>query len=675
MDSSLQHSEPPRTADEARRQIESLLDELADLSDMPLAPEEFYPQLLDRLTFATSSLGAAVWSKGPDGQLRLSRHTDLSPLFTKDQAAAALPEDQKTLTAALDRAEPDRLRGSGHASQAYELACVPLIIAGQPWGLLVVYQKGNLASSIQQSTLKVTGAFAEIAQHFQQQLLLRNYRQQRADWKRQLDFAGVVHSDLSYEKTTYRIANEARNCLDVDRVAVLSLRGRRYKLDAISGVDKPHQRSNTVRKLTKLAETVAGSRQVLLYTGDTENLPPQVEAALLDYLNETPAKVVAIVPLMKSAATDHEEDAAATTPETIGALVLESIEQVDGEQLLARAEPIVHHASTSLANAQTFRQLPLSGVLIPLGKLLATVGWYRLSTTLKVAIPLACVIAALFLIPTDFSVEVRGQLVPAVERNVFAPADGYVDQILVQHGQSVTANEPLIQLQSNEFAYQKTEILGQLQTAQAELDAIVVKRSQGVRRDSRSDARPSETYETLSADEMRLTTQIESLVERRDLLQKREDELTLKSPIAGQVLDWEVDELLADRPVTRGELLMKVADVEGPWILDLELPDKRTYHVVTAQEASGEPLAVRFQLVNEPGHVYDGQLVSTASIVDLDDQADEPFVPLKAKFDKSDVANLRHGLNVVGRIDCGRRSVAYVWTYQLVETVRRYLFW
>lgn len=675
MDSSLQHSETPRTADEARRQIESLLDELAELSDMSLAPEEFYPQLLDRLTFATSSLGAAVWSKGPDGQLRLSRHTDLSILFNKDQAAVALPEDQKTLAAAFDRGRPDRMRGSSHAAQAYELACVPLAIAGQPWGLLVVYQKGGLASSIQQSTLRISGAFAEIAQHFQQQLLLRHYRQHRADWKRQLDFAGVVHTDLSYEKTTYRIANEARSCLDVDRVAVLSLRGRRCKLDAISGVDKPHQRSNTVRKLTKLAETVVGSRQVLLYTGDTEDLPPQVEAALLDYLNETPAKVVAIVPLMKAAGTDQAEDVTSHVPETIGALVLESIEQLDGEKLLERAEPIVHHAATSLANARTFRQLPLAGLLVPLGKLLATVGWYRLSTTLKVAIPLACVIAALFLIPTDFSVEVRGQLVPAVERNVFAPADGYVDQILVQHGQQITAGEPLIQLQSNEFAYQKSEILGQLQTAQAELDTILVKRSQGMRRDSRSDARSSDTYETLSADEMRLKTQIESLIERRDLLQKREDELTLKSPITGQVLDWEVDELLTDRPVTRGELLMQVADVEGPWILELELPDKRTYHVVTAQEASGEPLAVRFQLVNEPGEVYHGQLASTAAIVDLDEQADEPFVPLKAEFDKADVEHLRHGLNVVGRIECGRRSVAYVWTYQLVETVRRYLFW
>ncbi len=675
MDSSLPHSEAPRTADEARRQIESLLDELADLADMPIAPEEFYAQLLDRLTFATSALGAAVWTSGPSGHLLLAQRTDLSTIYRADLAAEVIAEDQTQLAQVLSGGEAASVGGSTAATFRYEIAAVPLRIAGEAWGVLALYQNTNLAKSIQQSHLRIAGAFAEIAQHFQQQALLRDFQQHRHDWKRQLDFAGQVHTDLSYTKTAYRIANEARNCLDVDRVAVLAARGSRCHVEAISGVDKPHRRSNTIRKLQRLAAAVVGARQTLLYTGDTENLPPQVETALLDYLEETPSKVVAIVPLLETKSTENEDEANYLPPEPIGALVLESIEQFDGHELLRRAQPIVHHAATSLANAQAYRQLPLAFLLVPLGKLLTNVGWYRLSTTLKIAIPLAMIIAAMFFIQTDFSIEVHGQLVPAGECNVFAPSDGYVDKILVKHGQHVAVGETLMQLQSNEFSLQKAEIVGQLQTAQAELDAIVVKRSQGMRRDPRSDSRSPEAYENLSADEMRLNTQIANLTQQRDLLQKREDELTLKSPIAGQVLDWEVDEVLATRPVTRGELLMKVADVDGPWMLELELPDKRTYHVLNAQESGKQPLAVRFQLVNEPGKTYAGQLSSTAAIVDVDEDADEPFVPLEAEFDKSAIPHLRHGLSVVGRIECGRRSLAYVWTYQLLETVRRYCFW
>lgn len=676
MESSLHHQDAPRTADEARQRIESLLDEMADLSDKPIAPDVFYGQLLDRLTFAASAVGAAIWTKGPSGHLLLAHQTDLAACYPMGQAAKAMSDDEAYLFQVFHSGKADVLPGSDAAPGKYQLVAVPLQVAGDPWGVLALYQSTNLAKSVVHTHQRITHAFAEVAQHYQQQSLLRDFQQHQFDWKRQLEFAGLVHTDLSYEKTVYRIANEARNCLDADRVAVLSTRSSRCRLEAISGVDKPHRRSNTVRKLERLAAEVVRSKQTLLYTGETENLPPQVEEALVDYLEETPSKVLAIVPLLEAAKSDDEDESnIRPAQELVGALAIESIEQLDGHHLLQRAEPIVRHASTALGNAKAYHQLPLASVLIPLGGLLVTVGWYRLSTTLKVLIPLIVVVAALFLIPTDFSIEVHGQLVPVVERNVFAPSDGYVEEIFVKHGQPVKQGSPLIQLRSNEFNLQRTEIVGQLQTAQAELDAILVKRSQGMRRDPRSESRPPESFEDLSADQMKLTKLIENLTQQRDLLQKREDDLKLVSPIDGQVLDWEVEQVLAARPVSRGELLMKVADVDGPWMLELELPDKRTHHVVTAQQQVKEPLAVRFQLVNEPGKTYRGELVESASIVDLDEDSPEPFVPLEAEIDKSEIPHLRHGLSVVGRIECGQRSVAYVWTYQLVETVRRYLFW
>lgn len=677
MESSLHHQDAPRTADEARRRIESLLDEVADLSDLTIAPDVFYGQVLDRLTFATSALGAAVWTKSPSGHLLLAHQTDLLPCYPTGQAAKALSDDEAHLFQIFNRAEADVVPGSQTVQPRYDIFAVPLQVAGEAWGVMALYQPANLAKSVRQTYLRITHAFAEVAQHYQQQTLLRDFQQHQYDWKRQLDFAGLVHTDLSYEKTAYRIANEARNCLEADRVAVLSARGAKCRIEAISGVDKPHRRSNTVQKLEHLASVVVGSKQTLLYTGETENLPPQVEEALLEYLEETPSKVLAIVPLQNEQPTDDDDDEKKQrrSSEPVGAIAIESIEQLNGHELLHRAEPIIQHAATALGNAQAYRQMPLASVLIPLGNLLATIGWYRLPTTLKIAIPLLVTIVALFFIPMDFSIEVHGQLVPEVQRNVFAPSDGYVEQIFVKHGQHVEKDTLLIQLRSNEFNLARTEIVGQLQTAQAELDAILVKRSQGMRRDPRSENRSPESLENLSADQLKLTKQIENLIERRDLLQRREDELKLLSPIDGQILDWEVEQVLAARPVSRGELLMKVADVDGPWVLDLELPDKRTYHVVNAQKQSSEPLAVRFQLVNEPGKTYRGQLKSAAAIVDLDENSEEPFVPLEAEIDKSEIPHLRHGLSVVGRVECGQRSVAYVWTYQLVETVRRYFFW
>lgn len=673
---SVHHQEFPRTADEARRQIESLLDEVAELADSAAPTEVFYEQLLDRLTFATTALGAAIWTKSPGGHLMLAYQTELTSIYPRGQAAQAVADDQACLYPIFLQGAPDTCLGNAKAAKPYELFAVPLRVAGELWGILALYEPAELTKSVKGTYLRIAGAFGEVAQHFQQQSLLRDFQQHRVDWKRQLDFADLVHTDLSYQKTAYRVANEARNCLDADRVAVLTLRGNRCRLDAISGVDRPNHRSNTVRKLEELTATVVRSRQTLLYTGDAENLPPQVEVSLRDYLEETPSRIIAIIPLVEIKTVEETGEAIQhhRASESIGALVVESIEQLNGHDLLRRTEPIARHAATALGNARAYQQLPLASVLAPLGHALATVGWYRLSTTLKVVVPLLVLLTATFLIPADFSIEVYGKLVPQVERNLFAPANGYVEEIFVRHGDQVAEGDPLIQLRSNEFALQRAEIVGELQTAQAQLDAILVKRSQGLRRDSRSTPE-SQSYENLSADEMRLTKQIENFIERRDLLQRRDKELKLISPIAGQVLDWEVDQVLTARPVSRGELLMKVADVNGPWVLELELPDRRTYHVVTAQRQASDPLTVRFQLVNEPGKQYRGVLTQTASVVDLDETSDEPFVPLVANFDKAEIPHLRHGLSVVGRVECGRRSIAYVWTYQLLETVRRRLFW
>jgi len=672
MEFSVQH-DISHSADEARRQLESLLDELAEMSDASISSVEFYDHFLDRLAFATSSLGAAIWSRGPNGQLVLIHKTALSGPYPSGQAAKGMAEDQSRLFAVFSSREANILPGSSFANQPYEILAVPMVVAGNTWGVVALYCQARLAKSVSAAYLRIVRAFAEIGQHYEQQTQLREFQKHQIDWKRQLEFSDQVHKDLQYQSTAYRIANQARDCLDVDRVSVLSARASRCRLEAISGVDRPNRRSNAVRHLERLASTVLREKEPLFFSGNTEDLSPQVEKAVMAYLEDSPSRVMAIIPLTPRTTVSEDESAQFSASEQLGAIILESIEEIDTHALMRRCEPVVRHASSALGNARQYQRIPFVSVLRPVASCLATVGWYRLSTTLKIAIPLIAILVALFVIQIDFSIEARGKLVPLVQRNLFAPSDAYVEKIFVDHGSSVKAGDPLLQLRSNEFALKRAEIVGQLQTAQAELDAILVKRSQGMRRDPRSN--PRETFEDLSADQARLTKQIENLTYQRELLTKREAELLLESPIDGQVLDWELEQILTSRPVGRGDLLMQVADIDGPWHLELELPDRRSYHVAQAQQKSNKPLPVRFQLVNEPGKQYDGLLVDTAKVVDLDDQATQPVVPLKAVFEKEDIPHLRHGLTVVARVDCGQRSVAYVWTYQLVETVRRHLFW
>ena len=62
---------------EARRQIDTLVAEIADLSRKNLAPGQFYEQFLTRLVSALAAIGGVVWTAGENNQLSLQYHMNL----------------------------------------------------------------------------------------------------------------------------------------------------------------------------------------------------------------------------------------------------------------------------------------------------------------------------------------------------------------------------------------------------------------------------------------------------------------------------------------------------------------------------------------------------------------------------------------------------------------------
>ena len=76
----------------------------------------------------------------------------------------------------------------------------------------------------------------------------------------------------------------------------------------------------------------------------------------------------------------------------------------------------------------------------------------------------------------------------------------------------------------------------------------------------------------------------------------------------GQVLTWDLKPLLEARPVQRGQVLMTVADLEGPWILELQIADDQAGHVLEAQQRAAAPLEVSFVLATDPRKTYEGTI-------------------------------------------------------------------
>jgi len=161
-----------------------------------------------------------------------------------------------------------------------------------------------------------------------------------------------------------------------------------------------------------------------------------------------------------------------------------------------------------------------------------------------------------------------------------------------------------------------------------------------------------------------------------EIVNRRVAELTLRSPIAGQVVRWDLIRSLESRPVRQGQLLMQVVDPDGPWQLELRIPDRQVRHVLAAKAAAKEAdrVPVRFLFRMSPKTTYSATLDDVHLATDLD-QDGELSTLGTVTLNPKDVPELRPGSSVIAKINCGRRSVGYVWIRELLEFLQtRVLF-
>lgn len=611
-----------RTWDE----IQSLVDEIAELVESETSAERFHETALRRLREVTHAEEVVAWVPA-DGEYRAAHACG----GTGPRTAESRLLDEVLATRRAVRAE-----GTGDAAR---VLC-PVHAGDEPVGVLEVVQSDSTPPAARRSTTQVVEAVAELVGDFRRNRLLVELRERDRDAEARREFCHRVVGGGSLDEVAFAVAHEGRAYVGCDRLSVLEQRGRRWRVVAVSGATRVESRARAVRHLERLATTmlaVDSDFQHIDGREPNEPRPPEVTNALDSYLGESSARVVHLARL--------ESDAGGASFAIVG----ERFDLVDADETAERVRRLAPEARLALHAARR-------------PSLLKRVAGAGLAWGLLAFVVIAA--GVLTFVEADFTVPARGTIEPAERRRLFAPRTTFVRQLHTDYGSDVAAGATVVELVDPELDLEAERIAGEIETVSLQIAAAELARVPGFRTtDGGLDA---------SARAEELEKVRTSLVERRRLIERERRALVVRSPIAGRVVTWDLDQRLHDRPIERGDLLLEVARFDGPWRLRLDVPDDEFGHLRDTR-SNDEGLRVEYALATEPESMHEATIDRIAMTTDLDRDG-EAIVRAEVRLEPTAVPVARPGATVVARIHCGRRPLGYVWFHEALHAVRTWWY-
>jgi len=681
--------------EQTKRRIRNLVTEITELSKSDIKAGDYYPTVLQKIIAALAAEGGAVWLIEQDGALRLAHQIQLEPMLMQSDRPEAMQHGRLlSRLIAQGRAElVPPMSGSGEADgeanpTRHLLVTAPLVANKQPVGLLEILQRANSPVDAQRGYLRFLEHMTKLIGDWLQSHTLQQVSTRQEMWQLSDQFARLVHDNLDLRDTAYTIANEGRRLIECDRVSVATIKGGKAKVIAISGQDSIENRSNIVQSLNNLATRVIRSGEPLWYDGSTEDLPPQIEEAIEEYVDLSHGRTITVLPLRQPEKTvegdvlaaRNETNEARQRREVIGALIVEQIEtQLSKSQLEGRVDLVYEHACRAVSNSLSYSNI----IFMPVWRFLDRSLWmFRGSTlpkTLGVLGLLATALLAMCLIRIDFKLKGIGEFKPSIEKKVFAHANGIVEDVKVKHGDQVQEGEVLVEMKDDDLDREIVNLEDQLRLAtQQRINA-----NQMLQLGATLNPLDRFRYEKEAAEAQ---TKIEGLTKQLTLQRDKQAKMIRKSPMAGTVMTWDVERVLNRRPVVMGQVLMTIADKTKDWEVEVLMPEKRMSYLdyafsqSTIAKVDGTErkyLDVDFIMLTDPSIRYSGLLytegVSTRSELDGEEG---PVVRLRCIPDGKSMEKMvsrNPGARVIAKVKAGKRSAAFVWFHEVVEWVRAYL--
>ena len=615
--------------------------------------------LLEALVEHLDAVGGAIWTTGPGQQLQLLLQLGLGR-DRIDVVHDRWPGHRELLTTTLAGTsaqfasaafEPETAAGDG--PRQFNLLLYPWQIPGRPAELVELFVPPESLQS-HDVAIETVRTFCEAARS---DASARQEQSPTASNEARAAFLDAVHRSLDLDRVAITAANDGRALLGCDRLSIATGRNRSLRMMAVSGLTSFDRRSPAIRSLEALGRVVQDDGTPCFHSGETDNVPDSQRESLAACIEQISPKILCVVPL------DAVEDG---TSVPVGVLIAEHFDDsLDAAALQDNCLQIAPSVGSAVANAaryESMTRIPIIGRLLR-GR---SRPFRRQGLSRRVlAIAIVAVLAALVVVPADLEISGRAELQPRNRRPVYASSTGVVDELMVDHAKPVEAGEPLIRLRNRELDFEVSRVEGELQTVLQQIADVQALRTRPVR----SSTSPPTSADEMAAREQELKQVRDSLTAQLEILRRQQQDLTLTSPLSGQVLTWNVRELLDSRPVELGQRLLAVGDVDGPWVVEIRVRDRDIGHVRAAQAERKPNLDVEIVQPGDPPVRCHGTVRSVTETVEYD-EVDGPTVLVTVDIDADQLESPKPGTTVAARIVCGRARLGYVLFRQMIDALR-----
>lgn len=697
-----QQNQTQASADKIKDEVRSTVRQLTAMTRSVEDFDQFCSTVLSDVVRITGAHGALLWQISGDRTPRLTHHSGRAPhetarsILTHEneshtQALLSVIDSQKSrgLSSAVftsdgdsandSRAKdaPDSTGGDGvQGEESFLMLMAPVYDRKESCcGTLELVQRGDISPSAKDGYLRFLSQIAQLFQRWHEHQDLNRLSRSADKWTEKVDFINEVHGTIDFKETAYSIANEARRLLNADRVSVAKWNGRRCKVLAISSQDKFDNRANVVKKLGSVATASVSGDTPFWITGDTEGLAPTVAKKINDYLDESNCRTLAVLPLAKrpdDSPTLEMKKRKREKAVKLGAVIVEFFDaDVARDQVAEDCNLIVGQSQLALNNARQHNEIFLAPVWKRLGWLQKLLFRDHLAKTVTGLVALGLLTLAMIFWPIELKMRVDGVMHPETRQSVYAQTPGVISEILIQENSEVKVGQPLLKLKSVELEVQINQTQSQLATLKSQIQSAKFSIARGnVDRKEAIDA---------GAQLSLLQEQLAAKETLQQLLAQKQQALEITAPIDGTIITRDPQRRLSDLPVNASQMLLQVSRQDGPWELEIRIPQNKIAYVDEAITQSFENggdgrLHVEFATATNPNETLVGKLVSVSDRTFPDQQGVPHYRGIVSDVDIEPLEKPRPGAGVTVRIFCGQVPLGFYCFYQPWDWFRTWWF-